>query len=410
MKLTLSAVFITAILDAMGIALTLPIMPSLLRDVGMDGTTGWALGVFIAVYPLMQFLTAPLMGSLSDRYGRRPILLMSLAAQMLSYTFLVFAPSYELLLLARAVAGIAGASTAVVSAVIVDVTPDTQRARRFGQLGACIGVGYILGPTMGGILGGYWVRLPFVAAAGLALANLLWTAWVLRETKPASEEREATPLLNPLAALRWAGQFPSLSPLLIVFALITLVGEIAGTIWVVYGEDTFAWSAVTVGISLTCFGLFHALAQAFLAGPLVSRFGEKRVLILGILADSCAFFLIAMATSGWVAFALTPLFCMGGLAGPAIQSLISSAVSDQQQGRLQGLMGAITGLVTVIAPVLASTTYFATRSSQPGTVWVVGAGLYLAGLVIFAVVGPRADDRKRQSARYDQHQNEIPSP
>lgn len=395
--LTLSAVFVTAILDAMGIALTLPIMPSLLRDVGMDGATGWALGVFIAMYPLMQFLTAPLMGSLSDRYGRRPVLLMSLAAQMLSYAFLVVAPSYQLLLLARAFAGIAGASAAVVSAVIVDVTPDTQRARRFGQLGACIGVGYILGPAMGGILGGYWVRLPFVAAAALALANLLWAAWVLRETKPASEERQEKPLLNPLAALRWAVRFPSLAPLLIVFALITLVGEIGGTVWVVYGEDTFAWSAITVGISLTCFGLFHALAQAFLAGPLVSRFGERRVLILGILADSCAFAFIAMATSGWVAFAVTPLFCMGGLAGPAIQSLISSAVSDQQQGRLQGLLAAITGLVTVIAPVLASMTYYATRATQPGTVWAVGAGLYLVGLAVFFVVGYRVDGRNRRS-------------
>lgn len=382
MKLTLSAVFVTAILDAMGIALTLPIMPSLLRDVGMDGTTAWALGVFIAVYPLMQFLTAPLMGALSDRYGRRPILLMALAAQTLSYAFLVIAPSFQLLLLARAVAGVAGASTAVVSAVIIDVTPDTQRARRFGQLGACIGVGYIMGPALGGILGGYWVRLPFVAAAMLALANFVWTAWVLRETRPAGEVTEDKPLLNPLAALRWATRFPSLSPLLIVFALITLAGETAGTVWVVYGEDTFAWSAITVGISLTCFGLFHALAQAFLVGPLVSRFGEKRVLILGILADSCAFVLIAMATTGWVAFALTPLFCMGGLAGPAIQALISSAVSDEHQGRLQGMMAAITGLVTVIAPVLASTTYFATRSSHPGIVWIAGAGLYFVGLAV----------------------------
>ncbi|SDV48766.1 TCR/Tet family MFS transporter [Chitinasiproducens palmae] len=422
MRLSLSAVLATAALDAMGVALTLPILPALLRQVGHDGAPGWRYGGFLALYALMQFLLSPTLGALSDRHGRRPVLLLSLLGQCASYLLLALAPNFTLLMLGRALAGATGATGAVAAAYLADVTPPAGRARRFGQLGACVGLGYIAGPALGGALGEHGVRLPFLAAAALALVNAAWTASVLRESRqhlrdeaptpampPASE---ATPMtsatghlagpaacadaqpaagldrtmhvahhpLDPLGPLRWGWRTPGLPPLLGIYAIFALVAEIGGTVWVPYGEDRFGWSPWSVGVSLACFGACHALVQACLTGPLAERWGERRTLLLGAAADASAYLLIAIASQGWMAFALLPLFCVGGLAAPALQSLLSASVDGAHQGRLQGLLASTAGLVSVGGPLTISVLYFASRHRMPGLVWCVGAALYGLGL------------------------------
>ncbi len=390
MNRSLLAIFATITLDAAGIGLTLPIIPGLLRDVGHVGDLGWRFGAFLSLYALMQFLASPLLGVLSDRIGRRPVLLLSLAGAAIDYLFMAFAPSLILLFVGRAIAGVTASNMAVASAYIADVTPEHMRARRFGQLSACFGIGFIAGPVVGGMLGEVWIRAPFLAAALLNTANLVVTFFLVRESRAAEPAGTARPSLNPLAPLRWALGFPVLLPLIGAFVAFSFIGEIAGTIWVLYGEDRFAWSPVTIGISLAGFGLLHALAQAFLAGPLTERLGEKRALFIGMAADAAAYSLIAVTTVGWMAFLLLPLFCLGGVSMPALQSLLTARVDGDHQGRLQGVLASMTSLASIFGPLAISSLYFASRAVFPGLVWVVGAALYGVTIPLIAGASRRA--------------------
>jgi len=375
MNRSIAVILATVALTATGIGLTMPVIPQLLREVGHTGDLGWRYGAFLALYALIQFVFAPLLGALSDRFGRRPLLLMSLAGAAVDYLFMTVAPTLWLLFVGRAIAGITGAVSAVASAYIADVTPEDQRARRFGQLGAAFGIGFIAGPAIGGLLGGLWTRAPFLVAAALNGITLLIALFVLKEPERRNRETAAVSL-NPFAPLRWAFGFPLLLPLLGTAVLLTMIGEVGGTIWVVYVEDKFAWDPLTVGISLALFGLFHALAQAFVAGPVSERLGEKKALFVSIAADSTAYVLIGLATRGWMAFVLLPLLCLGGIGAPALQSLMTSEVDENNQGRLQGVLAGLTSLASVVAPLAISTGYFATRATFPGLVWIGAAALY----------------------------------
>jgi multidrug resistance protein len=221
-------------LDAVGISLVMPIVPGLLREVGHTGDLGWRFGAFLSLYALMQFLCAPVLGALSDRFGRRPVLLVSVLGAAIDALFMAFAPSLWMLFVGRAIAGMTGASMAVASAAIADLTPEHQRARWFGRMGACFGLGFIAGPAIGGVLGDHGVRLPFVAAAVLNGLTFLAGLLLLRESRPPALARQPFDrgVLHPLAPLRWAAGFPALLPMLGVFLVLVLVGEVAGTTWV----------------------------------------------------------------------------------------------------------------------------------------------------------------------------------
>lgn len=375
MKRAYLVLLMTIAMDAAGIGLVMPVLPALLRSVGHVDDIGWIFGAFLSAYAAMQVIFAPLLGALSDRYGRRPLLLLSLAGSMVNYLFLAFAPSLPLLFTGRIVAGITGASMAVASALMTDITEEDRRARGFGHLSAAYGVGFIAGPVLGGVLGDVWLRAPFLAAAVLNGLNLALAFFLLQEPKRPAGSAEM-PSLNPLAPLRWAFTFPALLPLLGAFAVLGLVGEIGGTIWVLYGQDKFGWDLFTVGISLGLFGLFHAGMQGFVAGPIAERWGERRALLIAILADSTAYVSIALAWQGWVAFALLPLFCLGGIGAPALQSLLTQRVGADHQGRLQGVLTSMMSLVSVVGPFAIAALYFHTRVFFPGLVWVAGAALY----------------------------------
>ena len=377
MKRTLGVIYATVILDAAGIGLTLPIFPRLLRDVGHTDDLGWRFGAFLALYALMQFIFSPILGSLSDRLGRRPVMVLSLAGAAVDYVFMALAPSLWLLFVGRAIAGVTGASNAVASACITDITDDAERTRRFGQLSACFGIGFIAGPAVGGLLGEVSVRAPFIAAAGLNAVNLLMALFFLAETRrpgPAGGEQQA---FSPLASFRWLLGFRILVPFVGAYFLLALIGEVGGTVWVLYGEDKFSWSPLMIGISLAAFGLFHAVVQAFIAGPISERWGERRALLIGVIADSAAYIIIALLTEGWMVFLLMPLFCLGGIGAPALQSLVTARVDGDHQGRMQGLLASMTSLASIIGPLAISTVYFASRDTFPGLVWILGAAFYL---------------------------------
>lgn len=364
-------------LDFAGIGLTLPIIPRLLSDVAHTTDLGWRYGAFLSLYALMQFVFSPILGIWSDRAGRRPVLLCSLAGAAVDYVFMAVAPSLILLFVGRAIAGITGASQAVASAYIADVTSEGERARRFGQLNAVQGLGFIAGPLIGGLLGSLWIRAPFLAAAGLNGITFLVTLLVLREPPRHVAAEGDVPFLNPFRTFKWAFSIPALLPLLIMFLVFTLVGQVGGTIWIIYGSDRYAWNPFWIGVSIACFGLLHAIAQAYVAGPMTERYGERFALAVGVITDGTASVLIAFATRGWMAFALMPLFGLGAVGLPALQALLSGNVDAQKQGRLQGVMASITSLASIVGPLGISLLYFAYRLSFPGLVWIAGAALYL---------------------------------
>jgi DHA1 family tetracycline resistance protein-like MFS transporter len=369
-------------LDFAGIGLTLPIIPRLLSDVAHTTDLGWRFGAFLSLYALMQFVFSPILGSWSDRIGRRPVLLFSLAGATVDYVLMAVAPWLALLFLGRAIAGITGASQAVAFAYITDVTPEDERAQGFGLLNACQGLGFIAGPLLGGILGEYWVRAPFIAAALLNAITFFVTLWILREPRRELPARRLDVPLNPFAAFRWAFSLPGLLSLLLIFVVISLIGQVGGTIWIIYGTDRYGWSPFMLGLSIACFGLLHALAQAFIAGPLAKRWGERTAILIGVITDASASVLIAFASRGWMPFALMPLFCLGAVGLPALQSLLAKQVDAQSQGKLQGVLASLLSLTSIVGPVAISDVYFATRAAFPGLVWLVGAALYLFTLPI----------------------------
>ena len=376
MKLRLPVILGIVLLSAMGVGIAMPILPKLLRDVGHTGALDWRYGAFIALYALMQFVCSPVLGALSDRFGRRPVLLASSAGAAIDYLFLAFAPTLGWLFLGRAIAGMTGAVMATASAYIADITPEDQRTRRFGYIGAAFGVGFILGPALGGVLGDIWVRAPFVAASALAGLNFLVACFALPESRVPSRAPLDWATLNPLAPLRWAFSFPRLMPMLAAYFIFAAIGEIGGTMWIPYGEDRFGWSPFLLGLSLAAFGAFHALCQAFLAGPISERWGERRAMAIGIGSDSVAQTILAFITNGWIAFAMTPLFSLGAIGPPALQSLMSKGADEAHQGRLQGVVTSMASLASIITPLAITSLYFSTKHVFPGLVWLVGAGLY----------------------------------
>lgn len=384
MNKALIVILATIVLDAIGAGLIIPILPDLLAQVSSDGDFALLFGLMLAVYAVMQFVFSPVLGALSDRFGRRPVLLLSLAGTLLDYLVMALSPVGWVLVVGRAMAGITSANMAVASAYITDITPAEQRAQRFGLVGAVMSSGFIIGPVIGGVLGAWWLRAPFFAAALFNGINLLVALFVLPESRQASDSKFALKELNPLAPLVWLWNFKPLLPLVVVSVVFGLIAAVPGTIWVLYGAERFGWDPVHMGLSFATFGVASALAQALLVGPLSRRFGDLGTLMIGVAFDMLAYTLMAFADQSWMGYAVAPLFALGGVAMPALQSLLTSRVSDDQQGQLQGVMASLMSLAGIVGPVLTTALFFSTRTVWIGTVWLVGAGLYLAVTPLFA--------------------------
>ncbi|KGB99411.1 Tet(A)/Tet(B)/Tet(C) family tetracycline efflux MFS transporter [Burkholderia sp. MSMB2157WGS] len=398
MNPSLIAILATVLLDAIGVGIVMPILPGLLRSLVGAGSTDTHYGILLALYAFAQFLCAPLLGTLSDRFGRRPVLLASLAGAALDYLLMALAPTLAWLYVGRLIAGITGANLAVATAYVTDVTDEPDRARRFGQLGAMMGIGFIAGPLIGGLLGVLHLRAPFVAAALLNALNLVLVWRVLPESRPAREGREARTVgaLNPFASLRRLSGAPALAPLVGIYVIVALVSQAPATLWILYGQEHFGWSTPVAGLSLAGYGACHALAQAFAIGPLIARLGERRALALGLAGDALGLAVIACATAAWVPFALLPLFAAGGMTLPALQAMLARQVDDARQGELQGTLASVASLIGVAGPLVVTATYAATRATWPGLVWAAAALLYL--LVPPLLAGARPVNAPRASA------------
>lgn len=386
MNKALVVILATVALDAIGGGLIFPILPDLLKEMTALKDISLLYGLLLGIYALMQFVLSPVLGSLSDKFGRRPVLLLSLAGAMVDYLIMAISPFFWVLAIGRMIAGITSASMAVASAYVTDITPEAQRAQRFGLLGAFMGVGFIIGPVLGGALGIWWLRAPFLAAAALNGLNLLMALFVLPESRTAEPSKFDLKSLNPLAPLLWLWNFRALMPLVIVSVVFGLIASVPGSLWVLYGADRFGWDSVSIGLSLSVFGITMALSQALLTGPIAKRFGDLGTLMIGIGFDTLAYLLMGFADHGWMGFAVTPLFALGGISMPALQSLMTSKVSKDKQGQLQGVLASLMSLTQVVGPLFGTLIYFYTKDIWLGTVWIVGALLYVAAVPLFATI------------------------
>ena len=378
----------TVAIDAIGIGIIFPVMPDLLLSLGLDDIGSAALwgGALSTLYALMQFLCAPLLGALSDRYGRRVVMLSSLAAMAVDYVVLTLAGTLWLLLLGRAIAGVAGATYGTATAYIADVSAPTERAKRFGLVGACFGLGFVLGPAIGGAVGELHVRAPFLVAALLAAANFALALFFLRESLPPARRRAFEwRRANPLGALRRALGLPALRWLMVGYFLFSLGNHVYPVIWSFWSKHTFGWSVGTIGGSLALYGIAMAFVQGVLIRPSVQRLGEARTVAAGLAVGACAAAGFGLIESAWIAFALIPFAALSDVASPALTGLMANRVGDDEQGELQGVLASLMAIASVAAPPLASGLFYRfTAADAPAQ--LPGAPFLMAGLLIAAAI------------------------
>jgi len=387
-RLALSFILITVTLDAIGIGLIFPVMPDLIESVTGEGLATAALwgGVLATSYAVMQFIFGPVLGSLSDWYGRRPVLLLSLAVMAFAYLCMALAPNIWILVGARLLAGIAAATHATATAFIADITPAKDRGRRFGLIGACFGIGFVLGPLIGGLVASIDTRAPFYAAGAMALANLVLGMIVLPETVTDRTRRTFTWARgNPVGALRAVSKLPSLKRPLITFLLIALAMNVYPSIWAFFGKARFDWDTKMIGYSLGLYGLSFGLGQAFLVGPLINRFGEHRAAHIGMWVDVTTLTALGLVTSGTLALILTPITALGGVVTPALQAILSRDTPDNAQGELQGVLSSLNAISMIVAPLVMTMT-FATFTAPNAPIFSPGAPFLLAAILMVAAI------------------------
>ena len=380
-------IFITVCLDMLALGMIVPVLPKLIVafEGGNVGKAASITGIFGFVWALMQFVFSPVLGAVSDRSGRRPVVLASNLGLGLDYLLMAVAPSLGWLFVGRVVSGITSATFATASAYIADVTPPEKRAAQFGKLGAAFGLGFIIGPALGGLLGNYGLRLPFWVAAGLSLANATYGFFILPESLP--RERRSPKLewraANPLGALTLLRSSRLLLALAAATFLYDLAHESLPSMWVLYTTYRYAWSERLTGLSLAAVGLGSTLVSALLVGPVVAWLGERRSLLLGLLFGTLGFALYGAAPNSTLFFAAIPLTALWGLASPPIQSLMSREVGPSQQGQLQGAFSSMRGISGMIGPLLF-TQAFAAAIHDGLPAWLAGAPYLMAAILVAA--------------------------
>lgn len=370
MNRSLIVIYTAICLDAVGIGLIFPILPRLLEEVTHAGNVAPYIGIMTALYALMQFVFAPVLGVLSDRFGRRPVLLISLAGAAVNYVLMAFSSHLWLLLIGRAIAGLTSANISVAMAYITDVSSEDKRARRFGLFSAMFGIGFIIGPVLGGLLGDYWVRLPFMAAAILVGANFLMALFLLPESRIPQKVKLNFAMLNPLQPLRWLFSKKNLVPIAVIFFILNVAGEVYVTCWALWSSDVFQWNGLWIGLSLSVFGICQALAQALLPGPAVKWMGEKKTILFGITAECIALAAMTFTQQSWIVFAFMPIFALGGIGLPALQSFSTRQVDEDKQGQFQGVLASVVSLASIVGPLAFSTLYYVVRDQWPGAIWL----------------------------------------
>ena len=354
-KLPIFVIFTTVVLDSMGIGIIIPVMPALFAEVtGSEKISDIAIwgGLLTSSFALMQFIFGPILGALSDRYGRRPILLLALFVMAAYYLLMGFAQTLWLLFLGRLIGGITAATHATANAYMADISSPEEKAARFGMLGAGFGLGFVLGPLIGGLLGEWGPRAPFFAAAMLAAANGVLCYFVLKESLKSKNRREFMWYrANPIGAILDLRKFEGIYSLLLVFLLFTIGTSIYAAIWPFFTVERFSWSPGMIGISLTIYGVCFAIVQGVLVRPAIKIWGEKKTIIIGFCFEFSAMVTFAFLTDGKILIILIPLASFGVLAQPAIQAILSKSVGDDRQGAIQGVASSLNAIAMVITPI-----------------------------------------------------------
>ncbi|MCB2094251.1 MAG: TCR/Tet family MFS transporter [Rhodobacteraceae bacterium] len=383
-RLTLVFILATVLIDAIGIGIIFPVMPDLIENVTggtLSDASLWG-GVLAASFAVMQFVFGPVVGNLSDRFGRRPVMLAALAVMAFDYTIMAVAGTIWLLLIGRVVAGATAATYTTAYAYMADISAKKDRARNFGLIGAGFGLGYIAGPFLGSLLSTLGIRAPFWGAAALAATNLAFGFAILPESvtdrirRPFSWARA-----NPLNSFRVIGQLPGLGRLLTLYLVYSVALHVYETVWAYYGKAQFGWTPYMIGISLAAYGLFYTLVQAFAIGPVIRRFGEYRAAFYGLIIELIACVVFVFLTSGPAAIALTAFAALGSICGPAMQGMMSNGTPDDQQGELQGVVASMTALGMILSPALMNGTFW--WFTRPGAaIHAPGAPFALAALLL----------------------------
>ncbi|MBB6109809.1 MFS transporter, DHA1 family, tetracycline resistance protein [Mucilaginibacter lappiensis] len=380
----LGFIFVTLLIDIIGFGIIIPVLPKLIQHL-IHGNLSDAsrYGGWLAfAYAFMQFICAPLLGNLSDKYGRRPVLLASLLGFSIDYTFLAFAPSIGWLFVGRLIAGVTGASFTTASAYIADISTPEKRAQNFGLIGAAFGLGFIIGPVLGGILGQYSTKLPFIAAAVLALINALYGFFILPESLSMDHRRKFEwKRANPVGSLMQLKKYPAISGLVVSLILIYIAAQAVQSTWTFFTMEKFSWNEAWVGYSLGFVGVMSALVQGWLIRITIPKLGQQKSIWIGLLFYSAGLFLFAFATKGWMMFAILVPYCLGGIAGPALQGLISQEVPPNEQGELQGGLTSLMSATTIVGPPMM-TSLFAYFTSKGAPVQFAGAPFMMGGVLM----------------------------
>ncbi len=386
----LAFIFVTLLIDILGFGLLIPILPKFVATLSHGTISAGArdYGWLLSLYGAMQFLFSPLLGALSDRYGRRPVLLLSLLFTGVDYVIMALAPTLIWLFVGRTLSGITGASFSTASAYIADVSPPEKRAQNFGLTGAAFGFGFIIGPVLGGLLGEWGARVPFWAAAGLAFANVLYGWLILPESLPRENRRpfrwrEA----NPIGAFAVLGKFPIVWGLAGTMAASSLALQCLASTWVLWATERFGWGVRENGLSLGAFGAVSLVFQAGLARWLLPWLGEKRAVVIGLAVAVLEYAGYGLATEGWMVYAIMLAAGLSYLVGQATQSLMSRQVGDDAQGTLQGALASLNSLTGIAGPIFATTLFaYFTRPrapvSLPGIPFFLSSALEAVALVL----------------------------
>jgi DHA1 family tetracycline resistance protein-like MFS transporter len=386
----LGFIFITLLIDVMGLGIIIPVIPQLIEHLikGDVSDASWYGGWLTAAYAGTQFLFAPLIGNLSDKFGRRPVLLCSLLGFSVDYAFSAFAPTIGLLFVGRIVAGITGASFTTANAYIADISTPEKRAANFGLVGVAFGLGFIIGPVLGGILGKYDVHYPFIAAAVLALLNATYGYFILPESLPLEHRR---PLelkrCSPWGTLIQLKKYKSVIGLAASLFLVYISVQAVQSVWTYYVIKKFNWNDDWIVYSLGTVGLLVAIVQGGLIRIILPKLGQKRSIWVGLLLYSTGLLLFAFATKGWMMFAFLVPYCLGGIAGPALQGYMSNNVPPNEQGELQGGLTSLMSLSSIFGPlIMTEAFYFFTKPKSfiqfPGAPFVIGSVLMLLSALL----------------------------
>lgn len=389
-KAAMSFIFITLIIDVTGLGIIIPVIPELIGKLtggNISQVSQWG-GFLTVAYAVMQFFCAPIIGNLSDQYGRRPVLLISLLGFTIDYLFMAFAPTIGWLFVSRVLAGITGASFTTASAYIADVSTKENRAQNFGLLGAAFGIGFIIGPSLGGLLATYGLRVPFIVAAGFCLLNALYGYFVLPESLALTNRRKFDwKRAHPLGSLVHLKKYPVVLGLMGSLVLVYISAHALQSTWTYINLDRFAWSKKLLGLSLGVVGIMTMIVQGGLIRFINPKLGNERSVYIGLTIYSLGMLAFAFATQSWMMFAFMVPYCLGGIAGPALQAILSGHVPPNEQGELQGALTSMMSLTSIIGPLLMTNLFaYFTKPAAPvhfsGAPFLLGSFLLMGSAII----------------------------